>query len=366
MRILITGGGTGGHVYPALAIAEALRDAEPSVEVQFIGARGKMEMEKVPQAGYPIRALPIAGIQRRMTWKNILVPFKVIASLWLSWSYLRAFKPDVAVGVGGYASGPALRVAGWMGIPYILQEQNSYPGITNRILAKNAMWICVAWPGLERFFPKQKLVLTGNPLRKNLVIGNASRSEGISYFKLDEHKKTVLILGGSLGAKSLNQAVIANESWWREHAHLQLLWQCGKFYNERCKESATGQLDHVKVLPFIDRMDLAYSAADLIIARAGALTIAELCQLGKPVILVPSPNVAEDHQTKNARMLSDEGAVEMVSDKHVLTDLFPKVIALLLEPGKMESLSEKIREFAKPEAATAIANMLLRFKNQEL
>jgi UDP-N-acetylglucosamine--N-acetylmuramyl-(pentapeptide) pyrophosphoryl-undecaprenol N-acetylglucosamine transferase len=362
MRVLITGGGTGGHVYPALAIAEALRKVDPAMDIQFIGARGKLEMEKVPKAGYKIKGLPIAGIQRRLTWKNLLVPFKIMASLWASWMFLRKFNPDVAIGVGGYASGPALRVAAWLGIPYLLQEQNSYPGITNRLLAKKARWICIAWPGLSRFFPGEKLVVTGNPLRSNLISPATSKDEAKDYFHLSQSRKTILLLGGSLGARSLNEAVIANFIWWQQKEDIQLLWQCGMIYKEQCFQSATGQLDHVSVHPFIDRMDMAYAAADVIIARAGALTIAELCQLGKPVILVPSPNVAENHQTSNAKVLANVNAALMVPDKHVKTDLFPLVEELLADPVKMNTLSEKIREFAKPYAADEIAQLVCNYK----
>jgi len=361
MRVLIAGGGTGGHIYPALAVADALRDIDPDAGILFVGARGRMEMQKVPQAGYRIEGLPIAGIQRSLDWRNLLVPFKLLASLWLSWRIIRRFRPDVALGVGGYASGPALRVAGWMGIPYILQEQNSFAGVTNRLLARKASKVCVAWPGMERFFASSKLVFTGNPLRKKIAT-HADRGEGLSSFGLDPSKRTILLLGGSLGARALNEAVMGHADWLEAHPEIQLIWQCGSVHEARCRDSRAAELPNVRLHAFLERMDLAYAAADLVIARAGALTIAELCQVGKAVILVPSPYVAEDHQTSNAMALVKENAALMVADKDVSKDLFPQAAQLLEDAVRLDALASAIRSKAMPQAAEAVARELLHTK----
>lgn len=360
MKVLIAGGGTGGHIYPALAIAEALQALVPGVEFLFVGARGRMEMDKVPQAGHRIIGLPIAGWQRRLSWRNVLVPFRLIASLWLSWRIIRRFRPDVAVGVGGYASGPALRIAGWMGVPTVLQEQNSYAGVTNRILASRASAICVAWPGMERFFPADRIVSTGNPLRRNLSETLPPPGEGQAFFKLDPRRRTILLMGGSLGAPSLNKAVMANLKWWERQTEYQLIWQCGQQHVEECSASEVSRLPWVHLHPFIHRMDLAYAATDIIIARAGALTIAELCQLGKPAILVPSPWVAEDHQTSNARSLAAIGAAEVVPDREVADSLFPRAAELLGDPGRLQAMGEALRQQARPEAAREVARIILQ------
>lgn len=361
MRVLIAGGGTGGHIYPALAVADALRDIDPETGILFVGARGRMEMKKVPQSGYRIEGLPIAGIQRSLDWRNLLVPFKLLASLWLSWRIIRRFRPDVALGVGGYASGPALRVAGWMGIPYLLQEQNSYAGVTNRLLARKAFKVCVAWPGMERFFSPSKILFTGNPLRKKIA-SQVDRADGLASFGLDPAKQTILLLGGSLGARALNEAVTGQADWLEAHSDIQLIWQCGSVHESRCRESRAAALPHVRLHAFLERMDLAYAAADLVIARAGALTIAELCQVGKAVILVPSPYVAEDHQTSNAMALVKEKAALMVADKEVSQQLFPLAEELLKDSARLDALAAAIRSKAMPLAAEHVAKELLHAK----
>lgn len=363
MRVVIAGGGTGGHVYPALAIADAIRERSPQAHILFIGSKGRMEMEKVPAAGYPIKGLTISGWQRRMTWKNLLLPLRIFGSMVQTRRILRSFRPDAAVGVGGYASGPVLKIAGWSGIPYIIQEQNSHAGLTNRLLAKKARYICVAWPGMERFFPAEKLVLTGNPLRKSILHSTPTREESHTHFGTDPTHKTVLLLGGSLGARSLNEAVTHAETWLREHPHVQLLWQCGKANHEVCANTAVSRMQSVRLLPFIERMELAYAAADLILARAGAMTIAELCQVGKPVILIPSPNVADDHQTANARSLEEQHAAIMVADDQAREKLFSKVGELLADTERCEALGKSILSLARPEAAREIADLVLNLKN---
>jgi UDP-N-acetylglucosamine--N-acetylmuramyl-(pentapeptide) pyrophosphoryl-undecaprenol N-acetylglucosamine transferase len=359
MRILIAGGGTGGHVYPALAIADALRERIPASDILFVGSKGRMEMEKVPAAGYAIQGLNIRGLERRLTWRNLLLPFRLMGSLWQTRRILRRFRPDIAVGVGGYASGPVLRMAAWMGIPYILQEQNSHAGLTNRLLARRALRICVAWPGMEAFFPEDKLVFTGNPLRSSIRTSATDRVASHAHFGTDPTLKTVLLLGGSLGARTLNDSVIRAADWLREHAHVQLIWQCGKSAYEQCSASEVARSHQVRLLPFIERMDMAYTAADLIVARAGAMTIAELCQVGKPVILIPSPNVADDHQTANARSLTEQQAALLVADAEARQSLFTQVEALLADPERCTFLGDNIRRLARPEAAHQIADLLI-------
>jgi UDP-N-acetylglucosamine--N-acetylmuramyl-(pentapeptide) pyrophosphoryl-undecaprenol N-acetylglucosamine transferase len=363
MRILIAGGGTGGHVFPALAIGEALRDQVVDVEILFVGSRGKMEMDKVPASGFKIVGLPIAGFHRRITWKNFLLPFKLLYSLWLSFWILWRFKPDCAVGVGGYASGPILKVAGWMGIPFILQEQNSFPGVTNRMLATKATAICVAWPDMDRYFPKDKIKLTGNPLRKGIAGSNLDIKKAKEHFGLDPDKKVILILGGSLGAASLNSTVQFNETWIRNNTNFELIWQCGKQYAADAQKTAVSTLDQVKLMPFIDRMDLAYTAADIIVARAGAMSISELCLVGKPLILVPSPNVAADHQNKNARSLQDLGAAILVPDNEVRSRLFIEIDHLLNNPDKARMIGEALAKQARPNAAEEVVRVLQTIKS---
>ncbi len=355
MRVIISGGGTGGHIFPAIAIANALKDIDPAIEILFVGAKGKMEMEKVPAAGYKIIGLTVAGLQHKLTAKNLLFPFKLIAGMVQAKRVIRDFKPDVAVGVGGYASGPVLRVASGAGIPCLLQEQNSYPGITNKILAKKTKKICVAYPEMERFFPAEKIVMTGNPVRQD-IMAKVDRSEAVEYFGLDSSKKTILVIGGSLGARSVNNGISSGVKGLNDS--VQLLWQTGKFYYDEMKNS-TGEVKNVKIHAFIKRMDLAYTVADVVISRAGALSVSELAIAGKPVVFIPSPNVAEDHQTKNAKVMVDDAAALLVKDDD--TDLLiGKAQELLNDKGLMVKLSENIIKHARPDAAERIAEEVFK------
>ncbi len=356
MKVIISGGGTGGHIFPAIAIANALKKAVPGIEILFVGAKGKMEMEKVPAAGYNITGLTVAGLQRRLTAKNLLFPFKLMAGMMQAKKVVKDFKPDVAVGVGGYASGPVLRVASNAGVPCLLQEQNSYPGITNKILAKKAKTICVAYPGMERFFPAEKIVLTGNPIRQDIT-AKVNKEDALKYFGLDGNKKTILVIGGSLGARSVNNGIKKGLGL---PPDVQLLWQTGKFYFDDIKEF-TGKPgnDNIKVHDFIKRMDYAYAVADVVISRAGALSVSEIAIAGKPAIFVPSPNVAEDHQTKNAKVMVDDEAALMVKDDE--TDiLISKATELLNDTEMLNKLSTNILKHAKPEAAERIAEEVIR------
>lgn len=359
MRFLIAGGGTGGHIYPALAIADALRELQQDAEFLFVGATGRMEMEKVPLAGYAIEGLDISGIQRRLTWKNLLVPMKVAGSLIKSVRIIRRFKPDVAIGVGGYASGPALRAASWMGVPIVLQEQNSYAGVTNRILARSAALVCVAWPGMERFFPNTQIVLTGNPLRAQVNRLEIGAAEARRQLGLHPDRRTILVMGGSLGAKALNEAVLHGGSWLAGHPDHQILWQCGQGHVQAYQDTEVARMDQVSLRPFLDRMDLAYAAADVIVARAGALTISELCQVGKPAILVPSPYVAEDHQTKNAMALAQAGAAVVIPNDQVEETLFQEIDKLASDVVLRKSMAARMSELARPDAAREIARRIL-------
>ncbi len=361
MRIIISGGGTGGHVFPAIAIADAIKKLKPEAELLFVGAEGKLEMEKVPKAGYQIEALWISGFQRKLTWQNLLFPFKLIASSWKARQIVKRFRPDVTVGVGGYASGPTLNAAGSAGIPTVLQEQNGYPGVTNRILAKKATKICVAYDGMEKFFPKEKIVLTGNPVRSEVFENlDKKRSEGLAYFKLDASKKTIFIFGGSLGARTLNEAMAATTALLRERPDVQVLWQIGKFYEGSYSQCDTAKLPNVQVRTFIDRMDLAYAAADLVIGRAGALSISEMCLVGKPAILVPSPNVTDDHQTKNALALVEKDAALMVKDVETKERLLWTALEVFENEALAKRLGENIKQLAKPNAAAEIAKVILK------
>ena len=365
MKIIISAGGTGGHIFPAIAVADELKKQAPSVQILFVGAIGKMEMERVPKAGYSIEGLPITGFQRRLSVKNLLsnlkLPFKIMASMLKVRRILRTFKPDIAVGFGGFASGPTLRAAAAMGIPTILQEQNSYAGVTNKILAQNAIHICVAYDNLDKFFPKEKLILTGNPVRADIIDVKSKYTEGVNYFGLDPLKKTIAVLGGSLGAKTLNIAINNNAQLIENYAithNVQILWQCGRLYTDDFKDGAAAALSAVKMLPFIDRMDLAYAVADVVIARAGALTISELCLAGNATILVPSPNVAEDHQTKNAMALVEKNAALLVKDKDAVTEMLPKAFELLENAERISELQHNIRLLGKPSAAKDIADII--------
>jgi UDP-N-acetylglucosamine--N-acetylmuramyl-(pentapeptide) pyrophosphoryl-undecaprenol N-acetylglucosamine transferase len=355
-RFILSGGGTGGHIYPAIAIANELKSRFPDAEFLFVGANDKMEMQKVPQAGYKIKGLWIAGLQRRLTFDNTLFPIKLITSLFKSRTIIRQFKPDVVIGTGGFASGPLLQVAAIAGIPTVIQEQNSYPGITNKLLSKKAKKICVAYENLERFFPKEKLILTGNPVRQDLIDIDSKRAEAIQYFKLDPNKKTLLVLGGSLGARRLNQ-LIEKELPKILSQNVQVIWQCGKLYLEDYKKYAAA---HVQVSAFIERMDLVYAAADIIISRAGASSVSELCIVGKPVIFIPSPNVAEDHQTKNAQSIVDRKGAILLKETELGSEFSLVFEALLKDKGKQNQLRENIKQLAMPEATRKIVDEIVK------
>jgi UDP-N-acetylglucosamine--N-acetylmuramyl-(pentapeptide) pyrophosphoryl-undecaprenol N-acetylglucosamine transferase len=366
MRVIISAGGTGGHIFPAIAVADELKKQDPSVDILFVGALGKMEMERVPKAGYKIKGLPIAGLQRRLTlkniWLNLQLPFKLLKSMLKVRRILRDFKPDVAVGFGGFASGPTLKAAAAMGIPTILQEQNSYAGVTNKILAEKAVKICVAYEGMEKFFPEDKLIVTGNPVRSDITTTGLKekKTEGVHYFNLNEHKKTIVLLGGSLGAKTLNMAMENNAQLFENQSNVQVLWQCGRLYEEDFKNGKAANLPNVNMRSFIDRMDLAYAIADVIIARAGALTISELCLAGTPSVLVPSPNVAEDHQTKNAMALVENKAAILVKDSEASESMIQKALSIINNTSLSESLSQNILKMGKPDAAKDIAAIVRR------
>ena len=352
LKFILSGGGTGGHIYPAIAIANELKKRFPEAEFLFVGAKDKMEMQKVPQAGYAIKGLWIAGLQRKLTLQNALFPIKLLSSLWESRKILKSFKPDVVIGTGGFASGPLLNVANSLNIPTLIQEQNSYPGITNKLLSKKAAKICVAYENLERFFPKEKMILTGNPVRQDLIDVSSKREEAITFFKLDPKKKTLLVLGGSLGARRINQ-LIEKELQGLLSQKVQIIWQCGKLYLEDYSKYNSSQ---IQVVAFIERMDLVYAAADVVISRAGASSVSELCIVGKPVIFIPSPNVAEDHQTKNAQAIVDKKGAIMIKES-ALEDEFSIVLeALLKDEGKQQLLGDNIKKLALPQATIQIVD----------
>ena len=352
INILISGGGTGGHIYPAIAIANELKLRYPNSKFLFVGAKDKMEMEKVPQAGYEIKGLWIAGIQRKITFKNVLFPFKLLSSLLKSRRIIKQFKPNIAIGTGGFASGPALLMASLNKIPTLIQEQNSYPGITNKLLAKKSHKICVAYDHLERFFPADKILKTGNPVRQDLLLIHTKRDASLSFFNLDKNKKTVLVLGGSLGARRVNELIESQLVFFNQQ-NLQVIWQCGKLYNLAYQKH--NDLAHVQVHPFINQMGMAYAASDFIISRAGASSVSELCIVGKPVLFIPSPNVAEDHQTKNAKSVVDHHAAIMIKESEL--DSFAVIFETLLkDQGKQQSLSENIKALALPSATSDIVN----------
>ncbi len=355
-RFILSGGGTGGHIYPAIAIANELKKRFPDAAFLFVGAADKMEMKKVPQAGYQIEGLWIAGLQRKLTLQNALFPFKLFSSLLKSRSIIKAFKPDVVIGTGGFASGPLLQIATTFNIPTVIQEQNSYPGITNKILSKKAHSICVAYENLEAYFPKNKLVLTGNPVRQDLLNSDEKRTEGIAYFKLNATKKTILVLGGSLGARRINQ-LIEKELPFFEKQNVQIIWQCGSFYFEDYKKYNS---QNVQVTAFIDRMDLVYAAADLIISRAGASSVSELALVGKPVVFIPSPNVAEDHQTKNAKAIVEKKGALLLKESELEVQFEPLFTDLLSNETLQKELSVNIKKLAKPNATLDIVNEIIK------
>ncbi len=358
MKIIISGGGTGGHVYPAIAIADALKRREPLIDILFVGAQGKMEMEKVPAAGYPIRGLWISGLQRKLTLKNLSFPLKVAHSLIRCKSIVRSFQPDAVVGVGGYASGPLVNVAARMRIPAVIQEQNSYPGITNKLLAKRVKKICVAYPGMEKYFPAEKIVLTGNPMRNQLRAA-ISKVEAAALFGLDPGKKTILAVGGSLGARTINEIIKQSFDQIKDRNDIQVLWQIGKLYATTYLETSVAKLDCVRPYVFIDRMDMAYALADIVIARAGAITVSELCLTGKACILVPSPYVAEDHQTHNAMALKQLRAAVLIADKEAPIKAFQEAIRLLDHDDERKALETEIKKLGRPDAADEIAEIIL-------
>jgi len=358
-RIIISGGGTGGHIYPAIAIANAIKELAPQTEILFVGANGKMEMEKVPAAGYNIKGLDVVGFQRKLTLKNLAFPFKLIKSLLTAKQIVKDFNPDISIGVGGYASGPTLKMTERLKIPTFLQEQNSYAGVTNKLLAKKAQKICVAYDNMERFFDKNKILITGNPVRKDILDISEKRTEAITHFGLDATKKTILIIGGSLGARTLNDSIKNNFDLINTQ-NVQLIWQTGKIYDVEMQKSAKeNDNSAIHTMPFIARMDLAYAAADVVISRAGALSVSELCLVKKPCILVPSPNVSEDHQTKNAQSLVNKNAALLVKDVESITKLVPTVLGLLNNETLQSDLVENITLLAKPNAATDIAKEVL-------
>ncbi len=357
-KYIIAGGGTGGHIFPAVAIADALTQNQPDCRILFVGAKGRMEMEKVPQAGYDIVGLEVVGLQRSLTLKNLLFPFKLLKSLFQAFSVLRKFRPDACVGVGGYASGPVLFIAALMGTKIYIQEQNSYPGITNKILSKLASKIFVAYDNLNQFFNPEKILLTGNPVRKDITAELPEKKDALSFFNLKEDKKTILIIGGSLGARTINTAIEKNMGLFTQQGY-QLLWQTGKIYYDGIMErTRSNDLTDVKIHQFIREMNFAYSAADIIISRAGALSISELCIIGKPAVLIPSPNVSEDHQTKNAMALVQKGAAVLIKDTEAVEKVGAIVSALIKEENKLNELSENIRRLAKTNAANEIAEYI--------
>ena len=359
LRVIISGGGTGGHIFPAVSIANAVKAMRPDAKILFVGALGRMEMQRVPAAGYEIKGLPICGFDRKNLLKNIKVLYKIWKSQRMAKKIIKDFRPQVAVGVGGYASGPTLNKAAAMGIPCLIQEQNSYAGVTNKLLAKKAEKICVAYEGMERFFPAEKIILTGNPVRQALLETTITREDAIRSFGLDPEKKTILLVGGSLGARTINESMLRHLDLIKESG-LQFIWQTGKYYSAEIAERLKGQnLPNLKVTDFITDMGSAYRAADLVISRAGASSISEFCLIGKPVILVPSPNVAEDHQTKNALALSTRGAAIYIKDADAPDILLQTAIDTVNDAGKLKSLSENVLKLALPDSANIIAKEVI-------
>lgn len=352
-KFILSGGGTGGHIYPAVAIADELKSRYPDAEFLFVGASDRMEMEKVPQAGYKIEGLWISGIQRKLTLKNLAFPFKLISSLLKSRKIIKKFKPDAVIGTGGFASGPLLQVASSKGIPSLIQEQNSFPGITNKLLSKKVNTICVAYEGLGKFFPKEKIKLTGNPIRKDLLEVKNKQAEGKDSFGLNNNKQTLLVLGGSLGARRINQLIEANIKFF-ETQEVQLIWQCGKLYYDQYKQY--NELKNVQVHAFLNQMDLAYAAADVIISRAGAISVSELCIVGKPVVFIPSPNVAEDHQTKNAKSVADKNAAILIREKDLDSDFQKEFSELISNQDKRIELRTNIKALALVNATNDIVD----------
>ena len=360
LKVIISGGGTGGHIFPAIAIANALKLASNDIDILFVGAEGRMEMEKVPAAGYKIEGLWISGLQRKLTLSNLSFPFKLISSLLKAKKILKRFKPDVVIGTGGYASGPMLRVASNAGVPTLIQEQNSFPGITNKLLAKKVNTICVAYDGMERFFPKEKIILTGNPVRQDILDLEGKREKGLEYFGLDANKKILLVIGGSLGARTVNESIAGMLDLLAEN-NIQLVWQTGKAYFPQAQELVKKyEGKGIKAFDFITKMDYAYAVADAVVSRAGASSVSELCLVRKASILVPSPNVAEDHQTKNAMALVNHNAAVLVKDMESREKLGQEVIALMKDEDRMRKLEANIGRLAFQDSAKVIASEVLR------
>lgn len=361
-RVIISGGGTGGHIFPAVAIADELKRQFPDVDILFVGAEGKMEMEKVPQAGYKIIGLPIVGLQRKLTVKNLLLPFKIIKSMMLARKTIKKFNPEVVIGVGGYASGPTLKTASMLGISTLVQEQNSFAGKTNMLLAKKADKLCVAYDGMEKFFPKDKIVLTGNPVRLEVTQIEGKRNEAFQFYGLDSNKPTILVIGGSLGARTLNESLIEGIEKLQQQG-IQVLWQCGKlYYDELISRLKDKKLTGIHLTQFISRMDLAYALADVIISRAGAISVSELCLIHKPAILVPSPNVAEDHQTHNAMALVNKHAAVLVKDSDAKNTLIDEAVKLISDKEQQTILSANIAQLGKPDATKDIVSEIVKIR----
>jgi len=366
LKVIISGGGTGGHIFPAIAIAKSLEKKVENIELLFVGAKDRMEMQKIPDAGYKIKGLWISGFQRNFSSKNLLFPFKLISSLIRSKNIIRKFKPDLVIGTGGFASGPLLYVASKKGIPSIIQEQNSYPGITNKLLAKNVHKICVAYDNMERFFPKEKLIFTGNPIRKEILDFLGKREEGKTFFRLNNRRITVLVVGGSLGARTINDSINNNLKEFKKE-QLNLIWQTGVFFENQAEESVKSINEKgIHSYKFIKQMDLAYAAADIIVSRAGAIAISELCYVGKPVILVPSPNVAEDHQTQNAQSLVNKNSALMVKDEESSCKLVGKIKELAGNKHLQQQLSRNIKKLSVTDAADRIVDLSLELLNNEI
>ena len=359
-RVIVSGGGTGGHIFPAIAIANAIKEKYPDTKILFVGALGRMEMEKVPAAGYEIIGLPIMGLQRRLTLQNLKFPFKLIASMLKAKKIVKEFKPDVVVGVGGYASGPLLKSATKLGVPALVQEQNSYPGITNKLLASKVQKLCVAYDNMDRFFPKEKIMLTGNPVRQDIKNLEAKRIRGIEYFGLDENKKTVLVVGGSLGARTINHAIDAGLDELAKN-NIQLVWQTGKLYVDEAAISVSKYQDKgIKTMPFISKMDYAYAVADVVVSRAGAMSVSELSIAAKPTIFIPLPSAAEDHQTKNAMALVNHNAALLVKDAEAQEKLIPTLIDLVKDDKEQQRISKNVAKMAFHDSANIIADEVIK------
>lgn len=359
-KVIVSGGGTGGHIFPAIAIANAIKEKYPASEILFVGALGRMEMEKVPDAGYEIIGLPIMGLQRRLTLQNLKFPFKLLASMRKARKIVKDFKPDVVVGVGGYASGPLLKAATKLGVPALVQEQNSYPGITNKLLANKVQKLCVAYDNMDRFFPKEKIILTGNPVRQDIKNLEAKRIRGLEHFGLEDLKKTVLVVGGSLGARTINHAIDAGIDELAKN-DIQLVWQTGKLYvDEAAKTVAKYEGKGIKTMPFISKMDYAYAVADVVVSRAGAMSVSELSIAAKPTIFVPLPSAAEDHQTKNAMALVNQNAALLVNDAGAKENLIPTLIDLVKDEEQQQKIANNVAKMAFNDSANIIADEVIK------